>query len=492
MTPPRSSHLRRRLARFRTIRVRLTLWYVALLGLILLMFSAFLYVSLARSLLSELDTSLSTTASQVAANLNNVDGQMSLGDAPDTLPAGTVAVLYDRSGQQVLARDPRQALFTLPGALARAAHGQSDASDTVKLADGSNWRVYTTPLGDNGMTAILQVARSERDVELALRQLVVLIAVAIPATLLLAVAGGLFLAGRALGPIDNITRAAGHISAENLGRRLNFNGFDDEVGRLAATFDGMLDRLEAAFQRQRQFTADASHELRTPLAMLRSQIDVALQRRRRVAEHEQILASLREDTERLSQLVSELLTLARADAGEDVLGREPVDLHDLAEQVVGAMQPLAESRTVRLQLARGTSMAAVVVVGDQTRLTQLLVNLVDNGLKYTPANGTVVVSVLGDGDAGILRVTDTGVGIAAEHLPHVFERFYRADPARSRAEGGAGLGLAICQWIAHAHGGTIQVESEAGRGTTVSVVLPCAVEGVPNGVQVACDTLVDT
>jgi signal transduction histidine kinase len=242
----------------------------------------------------------------------------------------------------------------------------------------------------------------------------------------------------------------------------------------------MLDRLEAAFQRQRQFTADASHELRTPLAMLRSQIDVALQRRRRGGEYEQILASLREDTERLSQMVGELLTLARADAGQEVLEREPVNLDELAIQVVAAMQPLAATRGVQLRHEAGPGPGAVVL-GDQTRLMQLFVNLVDNGLKYTPAGGVVVVSVHADAERITVRVTDTGVGIAAEHLPHLFERFYRADAARARAEGGAGLGLAICQWIAHAHGGTIVIDSEAGRGTAVSVALPPATRVASDG-----------
>jgi heavy metal sensor kinase len=369
----------------------------------------------------------------------------------------------------VLAFDARQPLPVLSDALGRAARGQQTFA-TALLPDGSQWRVVTTPVVAAGVPiAILQVARSQAEIEATLRQLALLMAVAVPLTLLLASAGGLFLAGRALGPIDRITRAAAAIGAEDLSRRLHFGQARDEVGRLAATFDSMLDRLDASFRRQRQFTADASHELRTPLTMLTSQIDVALDRQRSPQEYEQLLASLREDTTRMAELLGELLTLARADAGQQLVAREALGLGDLVRSVVPAMQPLAAQRGVQLT---ETIDAQAVIDGDQTRLSQLLLNLVDNGLRYTPAGGSVNVSVSQDGPFAVLRVADTGVGIAAEHLPHVFERFYRTDAARARAEGGAGLGLAICQWIAEAHGGHIGVESEPGRGATFEVRLP--------------------
>jgi heavy metal sensor kinase len=296
-------------------------------------------------------------------------------------------------------------------------------------------------------------------------------ALAVPLTLLLASAGGLFLAGRALGPIDRITRAAAAIGAEDLSRRLEFRGSHDEIGRLAATFDRMLDRLDAAFRRQRQFTADASHELRTPLAVLASQIDVALERPRATEEYQQLLVSLREDTAQMGRLLGELLTLARADAGQQLLSRERLELGELVQNVVSTMQPLATQRGV--QLAEDVRVQAVVD-GDQTRLSQLLLNLVDNGLRYTPAGGKVCVSVEREGAWDVIKVADTGQGIASEHVPHVFERFYRADPSRARSDGGAGLGLAIGQWIARAHGGRIDVESQPGRGSTFSVYLPSA------------------
>jgi heavy metal sensor kinase len=453
----------------RSIRVRLTLWYVALLGLILVVFSAVLYLSLSRNLHDEVDRSLAAEAQRQLASLDVENGAPSLAEGPDMLQVGTVAVLYDRAGQHVLANDPRQPLPVLAEALARAAQGQ-ETFMTTQLPSGAEWRVLTTPVVDNGMLiGVLQVARSEGEVDAALHQLALLMALAVPLTLLLASAGGLFLAGRALNPIDRITRAAAAISADDLSRRLDLRGSRDEVGRLAATFDRMLDGLDRAFRRQRQFTADASHELRTPLTMLTSQIDVALERRRSPEEYEQLLRSLREDAARLSQLLGELLTLARADAGQQLLTREPLDLGELVRSVVPAMQPLADQRGVRLT---EQIRAQAPVLGDQTRLSQLVINLVDNGLRYTPAGGSVEVEVGQEGAWATLRVRDTGVGIAAEHLPRVFERFYRADPARSRADGGAGLGLAICRWIVEAHGGTIAVDSQLQHGSTFSVRLP--------------------
>jgi heavy metal sensor kinase len=458
-----------------TIRVRLTVWYVALLALCLVGFSAFLYFSLSRSLFAQMDRALAAEGRQMNAEVDVDRGpqgdELEFEGEDDELEPGVLVALYDLAGTRIFASDPN---YLPPGpvgpALTRAIEGEHTIS-TVTMPDGGTWRVLTRPATYKARTVgVLQVARSQREVEATLDSLGRLLAVALPLMLVPAVAGGLFLAGRALNPIDRIVRTAETISADDLSQRLNVPASADELGRLVATFDRMLDRLERAFQRQRQFTADAAHELRTPLALLASQADLALARPRAASEYQAALESIRADTARLSQLLADLLVLARAEAGHEPLVSERLDLTALADDVIGAMAPLAESRGVRLAVTNAEH--AVVLEADQTRLTQLLVNLLDNGIKYTPAGGMVTVSVTQRSDGPILRVADTGVGIPAEHLPHVFERFYRVDKARSQAEGGAGMGLAICQWIVRAHGGDIRVESQPGLGTTFTVRLP--------------------
>jgi len=469
-----------------SIRVRLTLWYVALLAIILLAFSGLLYLTLSRALREELDVTLATEAARLISSMDFENNAPQLGEAPDNLRIGTVAALYDSTGRHVLAYDPRQPLPPLPDALRQAAQGQQTFA-TAPHSDGTQWRVLTAPVDENGIqVGILQVGRPVAEVDATMRQLSLLLVLAVPLTLLVASAGGLFLAGRALNPIDRITRAAAAIGADDLSQRLNFRGNHDEVGRLAATFDRMLDRLDRAFRRQRQFTADASHELRTPLTMLASEIDVALERKRTPAEYEQLLRSLREDSARMTQLVSELLTLARADAGQQLLTREELDLGELVSSVVQAMQPLALQRGV--QLAEHTQ-PRVTISGDQTRLSQLLINLVDNAVRYTSSGGNVNLAVREQAGWAELRVEDTGIGIAAEHLPHLFERFYRADPARARADGGSGLGLAIAQWITQAHGGQITVESELGRGSVFIVRIPVVKLSIPRGTTSAVENV---
>jgi heavy metal sensor kinase len=455
----------------RTIRVRLTLWYVALLAVTLLAFGVFLYFNLSRNLHDEADQSLALDARRLIATLDIEDGRPRLIEGPESLRPGTIAALYDPTGRRLLADQRSLSPPTMSRALLRAAQGQQTLT-TVGSPDGARWRALTGPVvEDNRRVAVLLVARNQRDVEAVLAKLLALMAIAVPVTLLIAVAGGFFLAGRALNPIDRITRTAARIGAEDLSGRLDL-AESDELGRLAATFDQMLDRLEAAFQRQRQFTADASHELRTPLAMIVSQIDLALQQPRAAAEYRSALESLREDATRLSRLTSELLNLARADAGRQTLDREPLNLRTIIEEVLESMQPLAHAVGVTLARRMRTDL---MLAGDQTRLTQLLVNLVDNALENTPRGGSVTVEAESQGRRAVVSVRDTGVGIAPDHLPHIFERFYRAETARSRAAGGVGLGLAICRWIVEAHGGDIEVTSRVGHGTTVTVHLPVVV-----------------
>jgi signal transduction histidine kinase len=244
---------------------------------------------------------------------------------------------------------------------------------------------------------------------------------------------------------------------------------------LATAFDGMIDRLDGAFQRQRRFTADASHELRTPLTIIRSQAEVALARPREPAYYARVLSSIREEAERLGHLVESLLIMARADAGR-ALTLEPVDLEEIVAEAGARVATRAHERGIRLAVEIESTHP---VRGDATWLTQLLSNLLDNALRHTPSGGQVTLSVGPAPDGALLKVADTGEGIAPEHLPHLFERFYRADQARSRSAGGTGLGLAICDWVARMHGGRLEVDSTLGRGTTFSLWLPLAAAPAP-------------
>ncbi len=454
---------------FATLRVRLTLWYVLLLALILAGFCTFIYLRLLRDLYTEADRLLVDEARGLSTALQTGD-ETNLDGLLADVPAGTIVIVTNTASGQALTSQSGspQAAADLSG---MAIQPSSDTSvQSVTLAGDPTWRLATlTVTGADGTPWIVRVARSDRDVVAALRQLLVQMAFGIPLALLVAIASGLFLAARALDPMDAITRTAAQIGAEDLGRRLGLRG-RDELARLAATFDGMLDRLERAFEQQRQFTADASHELRTPLAMLMSQIDITLERPRSADQYQDALRSMREDVAELSRLVSELLMLARAEAGREPLAAEQLDLAELASGVASSMEPLASARNIQL-VARDCGDAPIV--GDETRLMQLVVNLVDNAIKYTPPGGVVSVATRREPGWAIVEVADTGPGIRPEHRQRIFERFFRADSARARS-GGAGLGLAISRWIAEAHGGEIRVENRPGGGTSFCVRLPAA------------------
>jgi heavy metal sensor kinase len=433
--------------------------------LTLLLVSGFLYLSLSRFLYGNLDSQLVADAGGIVNGLDDVQGRVRLGEQ-----VVDVTALYDPASGKLL--DGNSLLVTGVAGEGRARVRRTGTPDlrTADLGARGEWRVLTRSVTRGGRTvAILQVARPLEPIETVLERLLLLMGASIPPALLLATAGGLFLAGRALMPIDRITRAAERIGAENLSRRLEVPPTRDEVARLAATLNGMIARLDASFARQRQFTADASHELRTPLAIIRSQAEVTLSRARTAREYREALDNIAADADRMSALVGDLLTLARADAGEERLALEPVPLGELVAGVVEQLRPLASARDVALE--RSGEESGPIVRGDQTRLTQLALNVVENAIKYSPGGRVEVGLSRADGSARLV-VSDTGIGIPAEHLPHLFERFYRVDKARSRAEGGSGLGLAICAWIAGAHGGAIQVESVPGGGSVFTVVLP--------------------
>jgi signal transduction histidine kinase len=268
--------------------------------------------------------------------------------------------------------------------------------------------------------------------------------------------------------VDKIAQAAREIGESDLSRRIDVNT-KDELGRLAATLNEMIGRLEKAFRRQKQFTDDASHELRTPLAVIEAESTLALQKERTSSDYRQSLGSISQEAKRMSSLIEQLLTLARVDAGKEQWQFTGVNLGRLITDLITDIEVLCQEKGLGFQSGQTQDL---VVKGDEARLRELFMNLLDNAVRYTPAPGTVFVSLGREGQMAVVTVTDTGIGIPAEDIPFIFERFYRVDKSRSRTEGGTGLGLAICKHVAEAHGGKIEVQSQVGTGSTFRVWLP--------------------
>ncbi len=310
--------------------------------------------------------------------------------------------------------------------------------------------------------------------QLAPSELVNTMLVVAPFLVALSVVFAYFIAGRAFRPIDRIIDQVEAITdGRSLHRRLAIGAAGDELARLSSTLNAMIERLETSFGALRRFTADASHELKTPLTVMRADVERAMSPTSTGTEQAVALEEALQQLTRMADLVNSLLTLARADEGRFDLHREPVELAPLAREVVETARLLGEEAGLTID---APIIEAADVSGDLTRLRQLFLNLVTNAIKYTPRGGRVEITVVRNGEQVSLAVRDTGIGIAAADLPYIFERFWRADRVRSRASerGGFGLGLAICQWIAQAHGGTLAVQSRLGRGSTFTVTLPVA------------------
>jgi len=460
--------------RFSTLRVRFALWVAGLLLIALVAFGAFVYASVARSLYSTVDESLVMSASQAVAAVNIENGLVSFADlipesgrAADMLRARGVSLrVLDTAGTTLAGSGIYHTLPVPAGSVVAALHRQATYATVADSTVRDPIRVYTMPaIEDNKVIGIVQVARSLVSVQQTLDQLLAALLIVGPLLILFAACGGYFLAGRALAPIDQIARTAQRISAKDLSARLDLPPIDDEVGRLATTFDDMLARLDAAFRRERQFTADASHELRTPLAAMQAILGVMRAQRRTVEDYEFALADLAFEADRLHALVDHLLALARGDTLRPA-SSAPVDLSILLADVVDSLRPLAETKDIVLTC---TVPDGLILAGDSDGLIRLFVNLIDNAIKYTDHGAVTVAAAQNANRIGVM-VTDTGPGIPVEHLPLIFDRFYRVEAARTSA--GAGLGLAIAYEIVQAHAGAIEVSSTVGAGTIFTVWLP--------------------
>ncbi len=476
----------------RSIRTRLTLWYSGLLALTFVILGVAAYLLVGYTLDKETDSALRGVA-EALAERSLTESQRGLPPDVDevfrrffgAVPMAPYFEWLNPGGQARKAPPSTPDLSSLsPEAKANAARGIA-TFETVDYGERYPVRVITWPVIDSGhLVGVVRVGMSRMNIAKTLSHLLLVMAALFPVALALAAGGGWLAARRALSPVDRMTQTARRIKAGRLGDRIEKSGTGDELDRLADTLNEMLGRLETAFAEMRQFTADASHELQTPLTILRGEIEVALRSTRRPDEYGEVLRSALEEIQRISLLVEGLLLLARSDAGMLKMERSPVDLVLVAEEVLTRLGAYAPKKGVALKLGR---IEPLVVAGDHFHLRRLLSNLVDNAIKYTPAGGTVTVEIAQDGGDAVIAVSDTGIGIPAGEQQNIFQRFYRSADARSQPQGGSGLGLSIVRSIAEAHGGSVGVESEPGRGSAFRVRLPIySPPASPDGAEKGC------
>lgn len=465
-----------------SIRIRLTLFYVGLLALLLILFGVALYSTVAIASYHEVDRQLQQRANDIQASLSTV---LTLQEDPwqvfrrggvflptaDVFATADIFVQLSTLDGTIISRSENlenQRLIIPQDQLERVKRREIVPSDF--MINGTRLRAYVAPIvmRSGQVVGFIQLAQSLRTVDNTLRELATIIIISIAAGLAIAAIGGWLIAGSALAPIDRITITAQKITrARDLGRRLEVPQQMDEVGRLALTFNEMLVRIEDLFRAQQRFVADVSHELRSPLTAVRGNLDLL---KRGAAQDPQeralVIEAIDSETARMSRLVSDLLLLARQDAGVSI-AKHPVELDTLLLEVYRQAQLTA--RGIKITLGAEDQ---AIIIGDRDRLKQVLLNLVDNGIKYTPQGGEVILSLTKENNWVKISVQDTGIGIAPDHVPNLFDRFYRVDKARSRDAGGTGLGLAIAKSVVDAHNGKITVESTLGKGSTFMVWLP--------------------
>ena len=467
-----------------SVRVRLTVWSAALAAILLSVVSGSAYALHIRSQYEDLDRSLVITAEHLQEELQST-GPANEPPRFESSDPSILTQLYDAnlaplaasaptsspplSPVDVLAQDAGPAydcvLRWLPGGDVSEAGAFAITADEVS---GDRLRSYVLPAGPEGRDGYVLAWSSLGQLDDSRHFFRLLLLAVIAGGTAVAAAGSFVVADRALRPVAAMTQTARAISASRgFARRLEDTGGKDELGRLARTFNEMLSSLEEAYRLQQRFVADAAHELRAPLTAILGNLDL-LSRASGMSAEERSEALEYADAEarRLSRIVSELLTLARADAGQR-LEKRPVELDRVMLDALADMRTVAQGRRLEVE-----NFEPAVVQGDADRLKQLLVNLMDNAIKYSPPDAPVTIELRSSFGEAILTVRDDGIGISADDLPHVFERFYRADPARSRDPGGTGLGLAIAKWIVEQHEGAISIESSTGLGTTVTVRLP--------------------
>lgn len=456
-----------------SIRFRLTVWYAGVLAGILVLFSIAIYVGLNHFLRRNLHESVVKDAQEVGSivreNANEKDKSAIRREfeehfSPESKDRAIRVLGQD--GSQIYLSGPSQMLPAWDSSSAR--DGTSDV--TYRPTGGSEALIRTqSVLADSGSKYFVQVAASLAPANEILTDLLGVLALALLLATAIAITGGFFLIRSSLEPLDAMAVRAQRISSRSLHERMPVSETQDELQQLSISLNRMIERLEEAFHHISRFSADASHELRTPLTIMRGELEAAVQNSKTEPEAREALGAVLEETVRLSKIVDQLLTMSRLDAGEAFLEVSRFDLSELVRTTVEHMRLLADEKKLVLKVEAPDT---VLVEGDPSRLQQVVVNLLDNAIKYTPEGGSLNVRVLSESDKAVLTVTDTGIGISEEAQTQIFERFYRTDKARSRQLGGTGLGLSIVKSIGAAHGGGVSVDSAEGRGSTFRFEIP--------------------
>ena len=463
----------------RALHVRLIAWHILLLSALVLTFGTYTYLGMQHYLVSDLQKTLARRAAQITEYLINrpqlmgdsqIINEIKTVYAPEAndrfirITRGDGSVLYVSGTPKDLSFDPSEV-----AAITTSNIPAQRSEPTV-----NNNRLYisatiTSPSDNSHQRYIVEVGSSDVQLKNALYGLLKTLAIGFFPLMLLAAGGTYLLIERSLIPVTTIMNAAENISLRSLGSRLPIATTGDKLEHLSRALNRMIARLDEAYQQASRFTADASHELRTPLTVIRGELESILRQPHLTGDLREQIGSVLEEVERLTHITGGLLSIARLEAGEAKIEHDTFDLAELVRTTLEQMQLLAEEKHISVTI---DAPQPVYIVGDVTRLKQVIVNLLDNAIKYTIAEGKIIFSVKAKALRAMLSVKDNGIGIPTESLPHIFERFYRADKVRSRGLHGAGLGLSIVRLICQAHEGTVQVQSEQGTGTTITVELP--------------------
>ncbi|WP_434564414.1 HAMP domain-containing sensor histidine kinase [Thermoanaerobacterium thermosaccharolyticum] len=452
------------------IKLKLTLWYTLFLIIIIATFGITIYFSVQKMTLVNEDAFLKSQTSQIISTIDVENGKLTTDSEPFYTNTNFYGALYSYPDMRLLESNLSKDVLNRYIDLKNDFLGKFK---TIQIGDDT-WRIYSEPVyADQKIIGIIVLAQPLNLAEIAMNNLFQLFIILIPFLIVISILGGFLLANRALRPISYMTKIAREISMGDLSKRLNLLYTNDEVGHLAQTFDMMIDKIDESIKKQKQFTNDASHELRTPIAVIQGQAESMLENNHDIEEYKRTLSIIFDEARHMGKLVSNLLLLARSDSNTDKLNMESLNFSELLEGIVEELKPVAKSNNVDLCLTKNE---LSYIYGDQTRLTQLFYNIIDNAIKYNLPGGHINVVVENNGYYIKTSIQDTGIGIPEEHINHIFERFYRVDKARSRQSGGNGLGLSICQWIATVHGGKIDVISKEGHGSTFIVWLPANLE----------------